>query len=147
MVTLAENRKSRFDFEMLENYEAGIELLGLEVKSIKAGHMNLEGARVLVRGGEAFLVGATVPPYQVNNSPADYDPTRVRRLLLTRKQIIELYDQGEQRGLTIVPISVYNKHNLIKLKIAVARGKKKYDKREDIKKRDIEREIGRTLKR
>ena len=146
-MNLAENKKFYLQYEALEEYEAGIELLGLEVKSIKAGHMNLEGARVLVRGGEAFLVGATVPPYQVNNSPADYDPTRVRRLLLTRKQIIELYDQGEQRGLTIVPISVYNKHNLIKLKIAVARGKKKYDKREDIKKRDIEREIGRTLKR
>ena len=146
-MNLAENKKFYIQYEALEEYEAGIELLGLEVKSIKAGHMNLEGARVLVRGGEAFLVGATVPPYQVNNSPADYDPTRVRRLLLTRKQIIELYDQGEQRGLTIVPISVYNKNNLIKLKIAVARGKKKYDKRQDIKKRDIEREIGRTLKR
>jgi len=146
-MNLAENKKFYIQYEALEEYEAGIELLGLEVKSIKAGHMNLEGARVLVRGGEAFLVGATVPPYQVNNSPADYDPTRVRRLLLTRKQIIELYDQGEQRGLTIVPISVYNKHNLIKLKIAVARGKKKYDKRQDIKKRDVEREIGRTLKR
>ena len=146
-MNLAENKKFYIQYEALEEYEAGIELLGLEVKSIKAGHMNLEGARVLVRGGVAFLVGATVPPYQVNNSPADYDPTRVRRLLLTRKQIIELYDQGEQRGLTIVPISVYNKHNLIKLKIAVARGKKKYDKRQDIKKRDVEREIGRTLKR
>ena len=146
-MNLAENKKFYIQYEALEEYEAGIELLGLEVKSIKAGHMNLEGARVLVRGGEAFLVGATVPPYQVNNSPADYDPTRVRRLLLTRKLIIELYDQGEQRGLTIVPISVYNKHNLIKLKIAVARGKKKYDKRQDIKKRDVEREIGRTLKR
>ena len=146
-MNLAENKKFYLQYEALEEYEAGIELLGLEVKSIKAGHMVLEGARVLVRGGEAFLVGATVPPYQVNNSPADYDPTRVRRLLLTRKQIIELYDQGEQRGLTIVPISVYNKHNLIKLKIAVARGKKKYDKRQDIKKRDVEREIGRTLKR
>ena len=146
-MNLAENKKFYIQYEALEEYEAGIELLGLEVKSIKAGHMNLEGARVLVRGGEAFLVGATVPPYQVNNSPADYYPTRVRRLLLTRKQIIELYDQGEQRGLTIVPISVYNKHNLIKLKIAVARGKKKYDKRQDIKKRDVEREIGRTLKR
>ncbi|MFA6415951.1 MAG: SsrA-binding protein SmpB [Candidatus Paceibacterota bacterium] len=146
-MNLAENKKFYLQYEALEEYETGIELLGLEVKSIKAGHMVLEGARVLVRGGEAFLVGATVPPYQVNNTPADYDPTRVRRLLLTRKQIVELYDQGEQRGLTIVPISVYNKHNLIKLKIAVARGKKKYDKRQDIKKRDVEREIGRTLKR
>lgn len=146
-MNLAENKKFYLQYEALEEYEAGVELLGLEVKSIKAGHMVLEGARVLVRGREAFLVGATVPPYQVNNSPSDYDPTRVRRLLLTRKQIIELYDHGEQRGLTIVPISVYNKNNLIKLKIAVARGKKKYDKREDIKKRDIEREIGRTLKR
>lgn len=146
-MNLAENKKFYLQYEALEEYEAGIELLGLEVKSIKAGHMVLEGARVLVRGGEAFLVGATVPPYQASNTPADYDPARVRRLLLTRKQIIELYDQGEQRGLTIVPISVYYKNNLIKLKIAVARGKKKYDKREDIKKRDIEREIGRTLKR
>lgn len=146
-MNLAENKKFYLQYESLDEYEAGIELLGLEVKSIKAGRMILEGSRVLVRGGEVFLVGATIPPYQVNNTPKDYDPSRARRLLLNRKQIIELYDRSEQRGLTIVPISVYNKHNLIKLKIAVARGKKKYDKRQDIKKRDIEREIGRTLKR
>jgi len=146
-MNLAENKKFFLQYEALEQYEAGIELLGIEVKSAKNNQAQLDGSRVLVRGGEAFLVGATIPPYQASNTKEDYDPTRARRLLLNHKQIVELYDYSEQRGLTIIPISMYNKGNLVKLKIAVARGKKKYDKRQDIKKRDIERDLGRTLKR
>jgi len=146
-MSLVENKKFHLNYEILETYEAGLSLIGLEVKSLKKGQGSLDGSRVLIRGGEAFLVGATIPPYQASNTPADYDPTRPRRLLLSKKEIKELATKGEQKGLTIIPISVYNNGNKIKLKIALARGKKKYDKREDIKKHDLERDLGRTLKR
>ena len=90
MANYAENRKARFDYEILEKYEAGIELLGVEVKSVRGGQMSLEGAFVLVRGGEVFLINANVPPYQPKNAPKDYDPLRNRKLLLTKKEIDEL---------------------------------------------------------
>ena len=144
---LAENQKARFNYELLETYEAGLELLGFEVKSLKVGRGELAGARVLIRGGEAFLVGATIPPYQAGNTPEGYDPARTRRLLLNKSQIAQLAKAEETKGLTIVPLKVYNKGTTLKLSLAVARGKKKYDKRETIKKRDTERELGRTLKR
>lgn len=146
-MSLIENKKFHLNYEALETYEAGLALLGLEVKSLKKGQGSLDGSRAIIRGGEAFLVGATIPPYQPSNTPADYDPTRSRRLLMTKKEIEELAGRGEQKGLTIIPVSVYNKGNQLKLKIALARGKKKYDKREGIKKHDLERELGRTLKR
>src|SRR3989344_6022303 len=146
MVTLAENRKARFDFEMLENYEAGIELLGLEVKSIKAHRMTLEGSYVFPRRGEFWLVGANVAPYQPNNTPKDYNPMRERKLLLSKKEISYLLGKVAQRGLTILPVRVYNKSSIIKLEIAVARRLKKHDKRERIKEREDARKIERTLK-
>jgi SsrA-binding protein len=143
---LLENKRITFDYELLENFEAGIELLGHEVKALRAGLGSLIGAYILIRGGEAFLIGATIPPYQPNNTPADYDQTRPRRLLLTKKEIRYLAGRGEQKGLTIAPISLYNKGRKIKVAIAIVRGRKKYDKREKIKKRESEREIKRTLK-
>lgn len=146
-MALAENAKARFNYEILETYEAGLELLGFEVKALKSGKGELAGARVLVRGGEAFVVGMTIPPYQAGNTPEDYEPSRNRRVLLTKKEIAELAKAEETRGLTIVPLKVYNKQTKLKLTIAVVRGKKKFDKRHTIKKRDIERELGRTLKR
>jgi SsrA-binding protein len=151
MPNLIENKKAGLNYEWLETYEAGIELLGGEVKSLKAKQGSLEGARVLIRGGEAYVVGMFVPPYQPNNLKAVvYDPYRTRRLLLSKKELAELATKGEQRGLTIVPLSVYNKGRFLKVKMAVVRGKKKYDKREDLKrkesKRDIAREIKGTLK-
>ena len=146
MANYAENRKARFDYEILEKYEAGIELLGTEVKSIRSGKMSLEGAFVIVRGGEAFLINANIPPYQPKNTPKDYDPLRNRKLLLTKKEIDELVGSEKNKSLTIVPISVYTKGRKIKIEIALVKGKKKYDKRESIKKRETEREIRRTLK-
>ena len=146
MPNYAENRKARFDYEIIEKYEAGIELLGSEVKSVRGGQMSLEGAFVIVRGGEAFLINANIPPYQVKNSAKDYDPLRNRKLLLTKKEIGELADSGKNKSLTIIPISVYNKNRKIKVNIALVKGKKKFDKRESIKKRDTEREVRRTLK-
>jgi len=146
MAHYAENRKARFDYEILEKYEAGIELLGVEVKSVRGGQMSLEGAFVIVRGGEAYLINANIPPYQPKNAPKDYDPLRNRRLLLTKKEIAELAGNEKNKSLTIVPISVYNKNRKIKVEIALVKGKKKFDKRETIKKRDTDREIRREIK-
>ena len=146
MANYTENRKARFDYEILEKYEAGIELLGAEVKSVRGGRMSLEGAFVVVRGGEVFLINANVPPYQVNNTAKDYDPLRNKKLLLTKKEIVILAGSEKNKSLTIVPISVYNKGRKIKIEIALAKGKKKHDKRESIKKRDTDREIRRQIK-
>lgn len=140
------NKKASFNYELMEKLNAGIELLGFEVKSLRNKQGSLEGAHVTVRGGEAYLIGANIPPFQPKNTPKDYDPVRNRRLLLTKKEIAILGAFEGQKGLTVVPISVYNSKRKIKLEIAVARGKKQFDKREDIKRRDTEREIRRTLK-
>jgi len=145
-MALIENKKAHFNYEILERYEAGIELLGTEVKSIRAKHGSLEGAHVLVRGGEAFLVGATIEPYQAGNTDKNYDAARNRRLLLTRDEIIKLGHLESLKGLTIVPISVYNKQRKIKVEIAVVRGKKTHDKRETLKKREHERDVMREVK-
>jgi len=146
MANLVENRKAGLNYEFLETYEAGVELLGTEVKSLKGKQGSLEGARVLARGGEVYLIGAFIPPYQPNNVNPSYEPYRTRRLLLAKKEIAELSSRGEQRGLTIIPISVYNKARFLKVKIAVARGKKKFDKREALKKKESKRDIARDLK-
>ena len=147
MASYAENRKARFDYEVLEKFEAGIELVGAEVKSVRGGQISLEGSFVIVRGGEAFLINANVPPYQPANAPKDYEPLRNRKLLLTKKEIGELEISGKNKSLTIVPISVYNKGRKIKVEIALAKGKKKFDKRETIKKRETDREVRREYKR
>lgn len=146
MPILVKNKKARFDYEILDTYEAGIELLGAEVKSLRAGKGKLEGAHVIVRGGEAFLVGASVAPYQPKNTRKDYDAERPRRLLLTRKELHELLGIESLKGLTLVPISLYTKGRNIKLELASVRGKKKADKRETIKERDTKRDIQRIMK-
>ncbi len=145
MTTYVNNKKAHFDYEILEKYEAGIELLGFEVKSLKSSQGSLEGAYVIVRGGEAYVMNMFVPPYQENNTPKDYEPRRNRRLLLSKKEMNELANTEADRGLTIVPISIYNKSNLIKVTVAVVRGKKKYDKREVTKKRETDRAVRREF--
>ena len=146
MANLAQNRKAHFNYEMLEKMEAGIELLGIEVKSLRGGQESLDGAYVIIRGGEAYLIGATIPPYQPNNTGTDYDATRNRRLLLTKKELAELASSESKAGLTIVPLSMYNKGRKIKIEIAIAKGKKLHDKRETIKKRDTDREMRREFR-
>lgn len=146
-MALIQNRKIKSDYEILETLEAGLSLYGFEVKSIKSGQGSLKGAHIIIRGDEAFLVGATIPPYQAANTPKDYESDRTRKLLLSKKEIANLIGQEKQKGLTIVPISVYNKGRFLKIEIAVVRGKKKHDKRETLKKRDAKREMDRTLKR
>lgn len=145
-MALVQNKKAHFNYEILERYEAGIELFGPEVKALRGGHGSLEGSHVTVRGGEAYLIGMTIPPYQPGNTPKDYDPMRNRRLLLSKEQIAQLSSKEEAKGLTIVPISVYNKKRNLKVEIAVVRGKKEYDKRETIKKREANRDVLREMK-
>jgi len=147
MSNLLDNPKAFFNYEMLERYEAGIELLGFEVKSVRAGKGALTGAHIIVRGGEVYIVGLRIDPYQVGNTPIGYDPDHSRRLLLTKKEIRILEEQEAKKGLTLVPLSLYNKGGKIKVSFAVARGKKQFDKRETIKKRDTDRDIRRELKR
>ena len=145
-MNLIENPRVGFDYEILEKLEAGLELLGPEVKSLRAKQGSLKGARVVARGGEAYLVGATIPPWQIANAPAGFDPERTRRLLLSEKEIAHIASAESQQGLTIVPFSVYNRGRVLKLGLAIVRGKKMHDKRESNKARDEKRNIDRTLK-
>lgn len=140
------NRRAYFDYKILETYEAGIELFGFEVKSVKTKHINLAGSFAVVKDSEVWLLNATISPYQSRNTPADYDPTRSRRLLLHKSEIKELVGKSAQKGLTIIPLKVYNKHNRVKILIGLARHKKKTDKREIIKKRETKREMEREMK-
>lgn len=146
MANFAENKKAKFDYEILEEFEGGLELLGHEVKSIRTKGADISNAHVLVRGGEVYLVGASIPRYQNTSQLEKYDPERIRRVLLNKKEILALTNEESKRGLTVVPISLYNKGRLVKLRFAVVKGKKKFDKREKIKKRDTNREMERTLK-
>ena len=146
MTSLVENKKAKFNYEILDKFEAGIELLGHEVKSLRNGRGSFEGAYIIVRGREAFIHGMNIPPYQPANTSADYDPERLRKLMLSKKEIAEIAGFESKKGLTIVPIRVYNKGNKLKVEIAVARGKKEFDKRDIIKKRETDRDIRRTLK-
>ena len=146
MATLVQNKKIHHDYTILEEFEAGVELYGHEVKSLRDKHGTLEGAHVLVRGREAFLVNMNIPPYQPANTPESYDQKRARRLLLSKKEISKLEGLERQQGLTIVPISMYTKGRFVKVKFAVAKGKKKHDKREMMKERSDKKRIERTLK-
>ena len=145
-MSLIENKKAHLRFEILKPFQAGIELSGAETKSLRAKQGSLEGARVLVRGGEAFLVGMTIPPYQASNTPEDYEPERVRKLLLKKDEIAELADAEAKKGLTVIPFEMYNNGRYVKARIAIVRGKNKADKREDLRRKDDEREIQQAMR-
>jgi SsrA-binding protein len=145
-MTLVEYKKAFLKYAPLEHFAAGLELLGTEVKALRNKLGSLDGARVVVRGGEAFIVGMTIPPYQMANTAKNYDPERARRLLLAKKEIATLLAAESKKGLTIIPIEVYTAGRLVKAHIAIVRGKGKSDRREELKKRDAERETGRVLK-
>jgi SsrA-binding protein len=145
---LSENKKALFNYLVVEKFKAGLVLKGQEVKSIRQGRMNLAGSFVIVRTGEVFLIGASVPPYQPKNLREEYNPQRTRKLLLTKREIKHLAGLTQQKGLTLAPLSVYNdEHNRIKLDFALVKGKREIDKREVIKKRETEREIHRIFKK
>ncbi len=140
------NKRAYFDYEFLENFEAGMVLFGNEVQSIKSGKMSLVGSYVVLKNGEVYLLNATIAPYQPQNTPKDYNPTRSRKLLLKKKEIQYLFGKTQERGLTLIPIRVYSNKGKLKLEFALARGKKKADKKETIKKREVGKEIRRELK-
>ena len=158
-MSLIDNKRGTFDYSIIETMEAGLVLEGFEVKSLREGQGSLKGARVVARptslklrrtsggGYEAYILGMHIPPWQQANAPKSYDPERTRKLLLNKKQIAQVLSAESEKGLTVIPISVYNKGRNLKLEIAIARGKKAHDKRETIKKRDTERDIRRALKR
>ena len=140
MSEIAVNKRARFDYEILENFSAGIQLTGHEAKSVKMGRVDIAGAHAIERGGEIFVVGMNIPSFQPNNAPANYEPERTRKLLLQKEEIKTI--AGKIRtGLTLVPIRVYTHRGFVKVELGLGKGRKKRDKRELIKKRETEREI------
>ncbi|AHY46838.1 smpB: SsrA-binding protein [Rubrobacter radiotolerans] len=145
MVDFARNKKALHDFSIEETYEAGISLTGPEVKSVREGRANLKESYARVRGGEAWLLGAHISPYE-NAHNVRQDPTRERKLLLHKREIDRLVGKSQEEGKTIIPLRLYGKRGKIKLEIAVASRKKQYDKRREIAKKTAEREIQRAMK-
>ncbi|MBZ1345288.1 MAG: SsrA-binding protein SmpB [Candidatus Nealsonbacteria bacterium] len=146
MKVLAENKKAYFNYQVLEKFEAGISLIGQEVKSLKTRGVSLAGNYVTIKDGQVFWVGAHIPAYQPKNALIDYAPERGRKLLLKKSEISYLIGKVRQRGLTLVPLKIYTKNGKIKLEFGVGKGRKKIDKRDLIKKRETEREIKKELK-
>ncbi|MDV2990963.1 MAG: SsrA-binding protein [Chroococcidiopsis sp. SAG 2025] len=143
---LSDNRKARFLYDILETYEAGLQLMGTEVKSIRAGKVNLQDGYALIRNGEAWLINVHISPYTSSSQYFNHDPRRTRKLLLHRQEIRKLIGKVEQQGLTLVPLKLYLKRGLVKISIGLAKGKKLHDKREDLKRRQDQREIQRVMK-
>jgi SsrA-binding protein len=139
------NRKAAYDFNLEEKFEAGINLLGAEVKAIRLGHADLTGSFIRIIGSEAYLINAKIFPYEYAR-PEQYDPKRTRKCLLHKKQILSLKGKTEGTSLTIVPVSLYTSHNLIKLELALGKPKRKFDKKEAIKRKDLDRDIQEALK-
>ncbi len=146
MSTLAKNKQASFNYDIISQFEAGIVLSGQEVKSVKTGHVSLKGAFITVRGNELFLTNAFIPKYRHSSDVPGYDPTQPRKILLHRREIRSLIGKARSDGLTIIPLSVYTKGRYVKVKCAVARGKKSHDKRHAIKKRDTDRSVRRELR-
>jgi len=149
MPTLAYNKRANFDYEISGKIEAGLVLSGHEVKSIKTGHISLRGSYITIKKGkkelpELFLINAHIPLYKKASAVIAHDPTRPRKLLVHKNQIKHLIGKKKEAGLTLVPLKIYTKHSLIKLEFGIGRGKKKYDKREAIKKKELDRKV-RTL--
>ena len=145
MKVYSENKKAYFNYAILEKFQAGMVLIGQEVKSIRQGRITLEGSFVVIKNEEVFLLGAKIPAYQPKNAPADYNAERTRKLLLSKSEIRHLIGKTSQRGLTLIPLKVYSNGAKIKLEFGIAKGKKKFDKREVLKKRETSREISREM--
>lgn len=143
--TIAENRQARHEYFILESFEAGIELFGTEVKSIRSGGVNLKDSWISVDNGEMFIRGMHIAPYEKGNI-FNRDPYRNRRLLMHKKEIMKLYGQVKQAGLTLIPISIYFKDSLVKIQVGLCKGKQLHDKRASAAKRDAAREIDRAMK-
>lgn len=146
MSILAVNKRAGFDYEILEIFEAGLVLAGHEVKSIKTGHVSLKESFVTIHDQELYLINAHIPPYKHAGLIADYDPTRPRKLLLKKPEIKNLIGKARTKGLTLVPLKMYTKRRFIKLQFGLGKGKKEYDKRDKIRKKEEERGMRRILK-
>ena len=146
MAILADNKRARFDYEILETIEAGIALFGHEVKSVKTGHVSLRGSFVTIRGDNLMLTNALIPFYPFAGDPSGYDPTRPRRLLVKKNEAKRLIGKVRTSGLTLIPLRVYTKRHLIKVEFALAKGKKEYDKRATTQKREANRKIARAMR-
>jgi SsrA-binding protein len=138
---LAENKRARFDYAILESYEAGIELTGQEVKSVRRGSANLQGSYAIIRGGECWLINCTIPPFQTANTEKDYEPTRTRRLLLNKKEIAEISHKLDEKGISLLALKFFVKHGLVKLEVGLGKSRKAHDKRELLKERSAIREM------
>lgn len=150
MKIYAENRKATYDYQILEKFEAGLVLLGQEVKSIRNGKAQLIASYVIIAshgtsGLTAELIGAKIPAYQIANAPENYNPERSRPLLLHQKELNYLHDKAKEQGFALIPLKIYDSNGRIKLEFGLARGKKQFNKKDSIKKRDIERDIRRHL--
>jgi SsrA-binding protein len=143
---VSDNRQARYLYEILETYEAGIQLTGTEVKSIRAGKVNMQDGYALIRNGEAWLINVHISPYTSSSEYFNHEPRRTRKLLLHKQEIRKLIGKVEQQGLTLVPLKMYLKRGLVKVVIALGKGKKLHDKREDIKRRQDQRDIQRAMK-
>ena len=141
MTNIAENKRAGFDYDIVEKYEAGIELTGQEVKSVKGGRFNLASSYAVPKDGQLLLVNASIPPYQPKNAPADYQPDRPRRLLLHKAEIKSLYGKLKEKSFSPVPLRAYLNKGFVKLELGLGKSRKKSDKREVIKKRDSRREM------
>ena len=144
-MTLIENKKAHMKYTPLTGFAAGLELSGPEVKALRAKLGSLDGAHVVVRGGEAYIVGMTIPPYQSANTPKGYDAERPRRLLLKKDELRALADAEGKKGLTIIPFELYTSHNLVKANVVIVSGKGKADRRQELKKRDAMRDVAREV--
>jgi len=143
---ISDNRQARYLYEILETYEAGIQLTGTEVKSIRAGKANLQDGYALIRDGEAWLINVHISPYTSSGQYFNHEPRRTRKLLLHQQEIRKLVGKVEQQGLTLVPLKMYLKRGWVKVSIALGKGKKLYDKREDLKRRQDQRDMQRAMK-
>lgn len=146
MPSLATNKRASHEYEYLQKFEGGLVLTGPEVKSIKNGQIQLQGAFLTIKGGELWLTNASVSKYGPAGEQPHYDARRSRKVLVKKKELRELIGKSQQQGLTIVPISVYTRGSLVKLEFVLARGRKQFEKREKIKKRDVERELRQRMK-
>lgn len=144
---VSDNRQARHLYEILETYEAGVQLTGTEIKSIRAGKVNLRDGYALIRHGEAILINVHISPYEASSAYFNHDPRRSRKLLLHSREIRKLIGQVEQQGLTLVPLKMYFKGSWVKVLIGLAKGKKLHDKRETLKRRDDQRDMARAMKR
>jgi SsrA-binding protein len=143
---ISDNRQARYLYEILETFEAGVELTGTEVKSIRAGRVNLQDGYALIRDGEAWLINVHISPYNASGQYFNHEPRRTRKLLLHRQEIRQLIGKVEQQGLTLVPLKMYLKRGWVKVSIALGKGKKIHDKRESLKKRQDQRDMQRAMK-